>query len=120
MTMAKLRIKMIPARIIREKGKEVAVTPGRGVNSPRERLPGKNRIAAVFLPATVFAFETGPDSIELVHGSFYESRLISQDSGFKIAGSCAFHSYPSSSKVSRSDIGNLGIEDNDLEVNTWA
>ena len=27
MTMAKLRIKMIPARIIREKGKEVAVTP---------------------------------------------------------------------------------------------
>ena len=30
MTMAKLRIKMIPARIIREKGKEVAVTPQRG------------------------------------------------------------------------------------------
>ena len=33
MTMAKLRIKMIPARIIREKGKESAVTPQRGAGA---------------------------------------------------------------------------------------
>ena len=84
------------------------------------RLPGKNRIAAVFLPATVFAFEAGPDGIELVHGSFYEGRFISQDSGFKVAGACTFHSYAGSCKVCRSDIGDLGVEDNNLEVNTWA
>ena len=84
-----------------------------------ERLPGKNRIAAILLSATVFAFEPGPDRIELIHGRFDETRFISQDSGFKIPGACALHSYPGTSKVSRSDIGNLGVEYNNLEVNTW-
>ena len=51
---------------------------------------------------------------------FMASRFISQDSGFKVPGACAFHSYAGSCKVCRSDIGNLGVEDNDLEVNTWA
>ena len=42
MTMAKLRIKMIPARIIREKEKEVAVTPGRGRPASTKTYSGKD------------------------------------------------------------------------------
>ena len=80
-------------------------------------LAGKNRIAAVFLSAAVLAFEPSPDGIELVHGCFDETRIIGQDSCLKVSGSVALHSYPCTRQIGRTDIGSLGIENNNLEVN---
>ena len=83
-------------------------------------LSGKDGIAAESLPAAVLALESRPDSIELVHGGIDKSGFIGQDTCFKVTGPCAFHSDPRASEVGRSDIGSLAVEDNDLEVDTWA
>ena len=55
-------------------------------------FPTIDGIRAVLLAAAVFAFEAGPDGIELVHCGFYQSWVICQNACLEVAVAWTFHS----------------------------
>ena len=73
-------------------------------------------VATVLLAAASFTFKAGPDAVKLIHGSFYEFRIIGQDSGLEIAVPGAFHADAGAGEIGRTDVGQLAVEDQNLEV----
>ena len=79
-----------------------------------------DRIRAVLLAAAVFAFEAGPDGIELVHCGFNQSGFICQDACLEVAVAWAFHSQTCAGEICRADVGKLEVKDNQFEVYSGA
>lgn len=72
------------------------------------------------LTAAVFAFEAGPDGIELAHCGFDQRGFICQDACLEIAVAWAFHSQTCTCEICRADVGNLEVKDNQFEVYSGA
>lgn len=79
-----------------------------------------DRIRAVLLAAAVFAFEAGPDGIELVHCGFDQSGFICQDACLEVAVAWAFLSQACAGEICRADVGKLEVKDNQFEVYSGA
>lgn len=79
-----------------------------------------DRIRAVLLAAAVFAFEAGPDGIELVHCGFDQSGFICQDACLEVAVAWAFHSQTCAGEICRADVDKLEVKDNQFEVYSGA
>ena len=77
-------------------------------------------IRTILFPATVLAFEPGPDGVEVVYSRIHEVRLVGEDAGLEVAGTGAFHPETGSSEISRADIDRLEVEDDYLEVDARA
>lgn len=83
-------------------------------------FPTVDGIRAVLLAAAVFAFEAGPDGIELVHCSFDQSGVICQDASLEVSVAWAFHSQACAGEVCRADVGKFEVKDNQFEVYSGA
>lgn len=72
------------------------------------------------LAAAVFAFEAGPDGIELVHCGSDQSGFICQDACLEVAVAWTFHSQACAGEICRADVGKIEVKDNQFEVYSGA
>ena len=63
---------------------------------------------------------THPDLIKLVHGMFYDFRLIGQDARFEVTSAITLHSDAGTSEIGAADIRLFTIKDYHLEMHPWA
>lgn len=82
----------------------------------RQSFLAVDRIRAVLLAAAVFAFEVGPDGIELVHCGFDQSGFICQDACLEVAVAWTFHSQTCAGEICRADVGKFEVKDDQFEV----
>ena len=80
----------------------------------------QNRVTAVFLSSAVLTLEPGPDGIKLIHGGFHHVRLIGEYTGLEVASAGTLHTYTSAGKVGTTNVRQLAIEDQNLEVHARA
>lgn len=59
-----------------------------------------------------------PDRVKMVGRSIYQPRFIGQNARFKVAFPIAFHADTGTCQVCRTDVGNLTVENQDLEMNS--
>ena len=78
-----------------------------------------NRVAAKGFPFTGLAVFAYPDGIELVHGLLNQFRVVGEDACLEVACAIAFHADACASEVGAADVGNLVIEDQNLEMHPW-
>lgn len=76
------------------------------------------RIPAELLTSALLAFESSPNRIKLIHGGFYEGGIVSKNPGLEVTCPGAFHPDAGAGQVGRTEVGDLGVEDDDLEMNT--
>ena len=75
-----------------------------------------NRVTAKgfsFAAGAVFAY---PYGIKLVHGLLNQFRFVGEDARLKVAGAFSFHADACTSEVCAADVGQLAVEDQDLEM----
>ena len=60
-----------------------------------------------------------PNRIELVHGLLDQLGIVGEDAGLEVAGAVAFHADACAGEVSAADVGNLVIENQNLEMYPW-
>ena len=86
----------------------------------QNRLFFHDWIPTELLSTALYAPEPRPYGIELVHGSFHKSGVISQDTGLEVAAGLAFHAEASTGEVGGADVCHLQVEDDDFEMDARA
>ena len=76
-------------------------------------------VAAKVTAFAGFAVAANPDVVELVHGLLNQSGVIGEDASFEVAGVLPFHADTSTCEVGTADLGQLAIEYQHLEMDSW-
>ena len=79
-----------------------------------------NRVRTVFLSPALLASEPCPDRIKLVHGSLNEDRIVCEYARLEVPGSRTLHPDTGPGQVGGAEVGDLGVEDEDLEMHAGA
>ena len=61
-----------------------------------------------------------PNRVKMVGRSIYQPRFIGQNACFYVAFTLAFHADVGTCQIGRTNVGNLTVENHDLEMNPRA